>query len=52
MARPYAAAYAGTPEELITDAVPRARELDEHAAYLAARWQQGYTNAARLTTEL
>ncbi|MFI2652386.1 ISL3 family transposase [Micromonospora fulviviridis] len=41
-----------TPDDLITDMLPRARELDEHAAYLAARWQQGCTNAARLTTEL
>ncbi|MEV0733389.1 transposase [Polymorphospora sp. NPDC050346] len=43
---------AATADELLTELVPRARELDEHVAYLAERWEQGCTNAARLTTEL
>ncbi|PZG22599.1 hypothetical protein C1I95_04880 [Micromonospora craterilacus] len=43
---------AATTDELLTETVPRARELDQHAAYLAERWEQGCTNAAWLTTEL
>jgi transposase len=43
---------AATPDELLTEAVPRERDLDEHAGYLAKRWEQGCTNAAMLTTEL
>ncbi|BCJ51814.1 transposase [Actinoplanes sp. NBRC 14428] len=45
-------ARAATAEQMLTDAAGRAKELDEHTAYLTERWQQGCTNAARLTTEL
>jgi transposase len=40
------------PEPGIVAVAQQARELDEHVTYLADRWQQGCTNAARLTTEL
>jgi hypothetical protein len=43
---------AATAEELLTETVRRERELDDHAAYLAGRWEQGCTNAVLLTTEL
>ncbi|MDT5030759.1 MAG: hypothetical protein QOC94_930 [Actinoplanes sp.] len=43
---------AATADELLTETVPRERELDDHAAYLAGRWEQGCTNAVQLTTEL
>jgi transposase len=43
---------AATADELLTETVPRERELDDHAAYLAQRWEQGCTNAVLLSTEL
>jgi transposase len=43
---------AATADELLTETVGRPKDLDEHAAYLAGRWEQGCTNAVRLTTEL
>lgn len=43
---------AATADELLTETVPRPKDLDEHTAYLVSRWEQGCTNAARLTTEL
>ena len=43
---------AETPDELLTEAMPRERELDEHADYLAKRWEQGCTNAVTLAKEL
>ncbi|MEV6848862.1 hypothetical protein [Actinoplanes sp. NPDC051411] len=43
---------AATADELLTETVPRERELDDHAAYLAGRWEQGCTNAVLLTAEL
>jgi transposase len=43
---------AATPDELLTETVPRERELEEYVGYLAERWEQGCTNAASLTTEL
>lgn len=41
---------ATTADELLTEAIPRERELDEHVGYLAKRWEQGCTNAATPTT--
>lgn len=32
--------------------MPREKELDKHAGYLAKRWEQGCTNAVTLTLEL
>lgn len=43
---------AATADELLTETVPRPKDLDEHTAYLVFRWEQGCTNAVRLTTEL
>ncbi len=43
---------ARTPDDLLTEALPRERELDEHTDYLAKRWGQGCTNSATLATEL
>ena len=43
---------AATADDLLTETVPRPRDLDEHTAYLASRGEQGCTNAVRLTTEL
>jgi transposase len=43
---------AETSDELLADAMPREKELDEHAGYLAKRWEQGCTNAVTLTNEL
>jgi transposase len=43
---------AATVDELLTETVPRPKGLDEHTAYLVSRWEQGCTNAVRLTTEL
>ncbi|WP_317797393.1 ISL3 family transposase [Actinoplanes sichuanensis] len=43
---------AATADELLTEVVPRTRDLDKHLAYLAERWEQGCTNAAWLTAEL
>lgn len=43
---------AATPEQLLTETVPRARDLDDHTVYLAGRWEQGCTNATLLTAEL
>ncbi|WP_204038229.1 ISL3 family transposase, partial [Micromonospora qiuiae] len=43
---------AATADELLTETAPRARGLDEHTSYLAERWEQGCTNATRLTAEL
>jgi transposase len=47
-------ARAGSPEELlVNDGTGRQPSiLDEHAAYLAERWNAGCTNAARLHQEL
>jgi transposase len=45
-------ARAATAEELLTQVAKRGSELDTHTAYLIQRWQQGCTNAARLTQEL
>ncbi|MEV6632839.1 transposase [Actinoplanes sp. NPDC051470] len=43
---------AETPGELLAEAMPREKELDEHVGYLAKRWEQGCTNAVTLTNEL
>jgi transposase len=43
---------AATAEELLTQVTRRGRELDAHLDYLAQRWQEGCTNAARLAHEL
>ncbi|MFE3175172.1 ISL3 family transposase [Amycolatopsis sp. NPDC059235] len=45
-------ANAATAEELLTDVARRDRELDVHTDFLARRWQEGCTNAARLAEEL
>ncbi|WP_298798378.1 hypothetical protein [Pseudonocardia sp. 73-21] len=45
-------ARAATAEELITTMPRRGSDLDGHTAYLATRWQEGCTNAMRLTQEL
>jgi transposase len=45
-------ARAATAEELLTQMPRRASTLDAHTAYLVQRWQEGCTNAARLTEEL
>lgn len=41
-----------TADDLITQVARRSRELDGHLDYLARRWQEGCTNAARLGQEL
>lgn len=43
---------AATADELLTEVVPRTRDLDRYVAFLAERWEQGCTNAAWLTAEL
>lgn len=45
-------AMAASAEELLTLVAKRGSELDGHTAYLAQRWQEGCTNAARLTAEV
>ncbi|MFE3175174.1 ISL3 family transposase [Amycolatopsis sp. NPDC059235] len=45
-------ARAETPDELLTQVPRRGRDLDAHTGFLVQRWQEGCTNAARLTEEL
>jgi transposase len=45
-------ARAATADELLTELARRGSELDAHTGYLAQRWQEGCTNAARLDKEL
>ena len=45
-------ARAATADDLLTAMPRRGSELDAHTAHLAQRWQEGCTNAARLTGEL
>lgn len=45
-------ARAATAEDLLTVMPRRGSDLDAHTAYLAQRWQEGCTNAARLAQEL
>jgi transposase len=45
-------ARAATPDELLTQPPRRGSRLDAHLEYLAGRWQEGCTNAARLTAEV
>nr|WP_246281871.1 ISL3 family transposase [Fodinicola acaciae] len=43
---------AATADELLIPSSRRGRELDAHLDYLIRRWEEGWTNAARLTEEL
>jgi hypothetical protein len=45
-------ARATTADELITQTPKRGSHLDPHADYLAKRWQEGCTNAVRLTAAI
>lgn len=45
-------ARAASADDLLTAAPRRGSELDAHTAYLTQRWQEGCTNASRLTDEL
>lgn len=45
-------ARAVSADDPLTALPQRGSQLDEHSAYLAQRWQEGCTNAARLTAEL
>jgi hypothetical protein len=50
--RPSGGTRAATANDLLTDMPRRGSQFDAHTAYLAQHWQEGCTNAARLTTEL
>lgn len=45
-------ARAATADDLLTPMPRRGSDLDAHTGYLARRWQEGCTNAARLAAEL